>query len=272
MSALTVRAEPGSISPGRIPETLATLPESLRLTDDHADIIAVLGDAGWSHRALSGIRSGARGVMVVNPCIEEVRELRTEANAASVPVVLDTSWVHNPAVAAVSEQLRRIANTGALVESTVTLDAEMTDETAILAQLVLIRATVGAVRRVDFWESDEHGYRAFGHLESATDIAVSAIRTNAYPPSARLRVVGRDELAELSVPAPSTATSALAVSANTEEQAVHPTPFESAHRSAWRRLHSVTTTGVPVADLSSFAEDAVTARRILSRSGSSETS
>ena len=63
MTRLTVHAEPESMLHGHIPETLATLPESLRLTRDQADIIAVFGSAGWTHRVLSSIRSGVRGVM-----------------------------------------------------------------------------------------------------------------------------------------------------------------------------------------------------------------
>jgi len=265
MTRLTVRAELESMLHGHIPETLATLPESLRLTRDHADIVAVSGGAGWTHRALAGIRSGVRGVMVVNPCIEDARELMSGADTASVPVALDTSWVHNPAVAAMAERLRRIASTGALVESTVTLGADMTDEAAALAQVTLIHTTVGAIDRVDFCASDEHGYRAFGHVESGADIAVSGIRTNAYAPSARLRVVGHDESVELRVPSPSTAMPAIAISADTEAQAVHPTLFESAHRSAWRRLYSAATAARPIPDLTLFIEDSVIAVEILSK-------
>ena len=264
MTRLTVHAEPESMLHGHIPETLATLPESLRLTRDQADIIAVFGNAGWTHRVLSSIRSGVRGVMVVNPCVEDARDVMAEANTASVPVALDTSWVHNPAVAVMAERLRRIANTGALVESTVMLGADMTDEAAILAQLTLIRATVGTIDRVDFCILDAHGYRSFGHVESGADVVVSGIRTNAYAPSARLRVVGHDELVELRIPSPSTAMPAIAVSADTEAQVVHPTPFESAHRSAWRRLYSAARAGTPLPDLASFIEDSAMAQHILS--------
>lgn len=265
MTRLDVTADLEAVLHGHIPETLATLPNLLRLAPGQADIVAIFGGAGWTQRALSGIRSGTRGVMVVNPRVEDARELTAEADAASVPVVLDSSWVHNPAVAVMAERLRRIANTGALVESTVTLGVDMTDEAAVLAQLALVRATVGAMHRVDFRKSDEHGYRAFGQVESGADIVIAGIRTNAYAPSARLRVVGDVEKVDLTLPAPSTAMPALAISADTESQLVHPTLFESAHRSAWRRLFSATTAGHPVADLASFIEDSVIATKVLSQ-------
>src|SRR5882757_9539986 len=91
-----VQADPQAAEHGQLPAVIASLPLSLRRDTVDADLIAVDGSPGWTHRAIT---AGARGLVIVDPVAEPVDELIAHAAGRGVPIAVDSHWWQNPAVA-----------------------------------------------------------------------------------------------------------------------------------------------------------------------------
>lgn len=234
---------------------IATLPMSLRATPADADLVGLRGAAGWPGIALEAIRSGARGVLVVDPVADETSTLEQVAADSGVPVVLDTTWAYNPAVRAAVDSFVRLSVPGALVEVRSNLPLRSSRSHALLDQLSLVRAAVGAVESVQYVRFDTYGFDAIGTLENGSRVTFAAILTNSVASSATVRIVRPTDAVELFLPAPTTAAPGRAVVCGPNGETLLPTKYETGHRVAWRELHASALAGALSGDLAGFSDD-----------------
>lgn len=214
---------------------LASLPMTLHPVSADADLVGIRGAVDWPRIASDSIKSGARGVLVIDPKPAKREALQSLA-ATGVPVVLDSPWVHNAAVAAAAAPFRRLTGAKALVESTVILPVGSDLLQAAIDQLSLLRAAVGALVSLRYVRLDSHGYDALGSLADGTFVTLSAILSNGLPPRASVRLVRPAEAVELSLDGPQTATPGRVVVSGPDGEVLQETRYESAHRVAWKRL------------------------------------
>jgi hypothetical protein len=260
---LTVFASAAADAAGRIAQTVASLPVSLHPGAEGADLVGVAGDPGWTAGALGAIRAGARGVLVVDPVAEDVTLLAAEAEAAGVPVVLDSPWAHNPAVLESAAALAERNDAETLLEVRVDLPVGTELDRALLGQLALVRAVAGPVARLRFDRRNRTGYDALGVLTSGARLNLGAILSNGLPPAASVRMTRAKDAVRLSVPDPGTAAPGLLVVSDERGATLRTTTWESAHRVAWRRLHELVTTDAPWTELDGFEQDLAVARQAL---------
>jgi hypothetical protein len=270
MSArLTVSLEPSisGAAASRLAAVLASLPSSLRPVPGGGELVAVSGSAaGWSQRALAALEGGARGILVIDPTLDDAAagsatELRRRAAHLGVPVVLGSPWADNPAVPTAAPEFRRRGLPGRLLEARVTAPVGAALDSGLVAQLALVRAAVGTIVDASLVTSDDRGYTVLGALGSGLRVVLVGVRTNALPESARLRLLADESSVELAIPASATARPAHAVITDARGATLLPTVYENAHRASWRRLcRAVVETGsAAVDDLGGFLEDAETA-------------
>lgn len=251
---LTVTS-PGSGAFGDPLLVLASLPMTLHPVSANADLVGLRGAPGWPRVARDSISSGARGVLIVDPGPSDRQALEALA-AAGAPVVLDSPWVHNAAVAAAAASFLRLTGPKALVESTVVLPVGSDLHQAALDQVSLIRAAVGALVSLRYVRIDAHGYDALGSLADGTSVTLSAILSNGLLPSARVRLVRPTETVELELESPQTATPGRATVSGPDGAVLQVTKYESAHRVAWRRLAELVSAGeTATPDVAGFADD-----------------
>ncbi|WP_138444970.1 hypothetical protein [Sinomonas susongensis] len=253
---LTVLSSPEADAGGGVPQVISSLPVSLHPTDGAgSDLVAVAGTPGWTEKALESIEAGARGVMVIRPSAADVTALRDRAEASGVPVVLDTEWAHNPAVAAAAPRFAAVNDENSLLEARVNAPVGVDVDQVLLAQLALIRAAVDPVVSLSHARRNRHGYDALAHLASGARASLSAILSDALPSSATLRIIKPRDAVTLAVPASETAAPGRVTVSGPDGATLLPTQWESAHRAAWRRLHALAEAGEACEDLSSFAAD-----------------
>jgi hypothetical protein len=264
---LTVFATGPADAAGRIAEAVASLPISLHPGDEGSDLVGVAGDSGWTDAAQQAIRSGARGVLVVDPVAEDVAALRAEAEEAGVPVVLDSPWAHNPAVLETAAVLAERNDRETLLEVRVDLPLGADLDRALLGQLALVRAVAGPVTRLRFDRRNRSGYDALGRLASGARLNLSAILSDAVPAGASVRVIRAEDAVRLSVPDPGTTVPGRLVVSDERGATLRTTKWESSHRVAWRRLHQLVTTGAPWSELDCFEQDVAVATQALQHDG-----
>lgn len=257
---LTVAASAAETT-GDVPEVIASLPVSLHPAGgNRADLVAVDGSPGWTHAAEEAIRNGARGVIVINPGAEDVTTLREKADEARVPVVIDSTWTHNPAVTAGRSVFTAHNDADTLLEARVNVPVESDLERVLLAQLSLIRAAVDEVISLRFVRKDRHGYDASARLSGGARASLAAIATDSVAASAYLRIIKPETAVETVLPAPSAAIPGRVTVSGPEGATLLTTKWETAHRSAWRQLHLLVRAGDSGTDLTGFARDVFTVR------------
>lgn len=259
----TVTATPAAKKAGDVAQVLASLPVSLHPASaeaNSADLMGFAGEDGWVAAVSEAIASGARGVLVVDPVAADVAALIATAEAAGVPVVLDSTWSHNPAVTNTADAFARHHSADSIVESRINAPVGSDTERVLLNQLSLVRTAVGAVRSIRFARRNDKGYDALATLASGASASLAAILTNSVPTSATLRILGSETAVELELPGPATAAPGHAVVSGPEGATLLPTLWETAHRAAWRRLHHLVQSGEPSGDLSGFADDVAAVR------------
>lgn len=256
---LTVFASAEADTAGRIAETVASLPVSLHPGTEGADLVGVAGESGWTEAAAEAIRSGARGVLVVDPVAEDVTALGAQAEDAGVPVVLDSPWAHNPAVLEAAAVLAERNDADTLLDVRVDgpLGADL--DRLLLGQLALVRAVAAPVVKLRFDRRNRTGYDAIGELASGARVNLSAILSDGLPAGATVRVIRAKDAVRLAVPHPGTAVPGHLVVSDESGATLRTTKWESAHRVAWRTLHELVVDGGTVAELAAFQEDAAVA-------------
>ena len=266
---LTVFASPEAEAAGRIAETVASLPVSLHPAAEGADLVGVAGDAGWTESVDRVIRSGARGVLVVDPVAEDVAALRARVEETGVPVVLDSPWAHNPAVLEAAGVLAERNDAETLLEVRVDLPVGADLDRVLLGQLALVRAVAGPVVELRFDRRSRTGYDAIGVLASGARLNLTAILSNGLPAGASVRVIRATDAVRLTVPDPGTAAPGRLVVSDAEGATLRTTKWESSHRVAWRRLHERVTTGSPWSELDCFEQDLAVAAQAHEHDGAS---
>jgi hypothetical protein len=258
---LTVNASPAAEASGAVPEVIASLPVSLHPAGTNtADLVAIDGGQGWTQEAEEAIRRGVKGILVINPCAEDVTSLRDAAEEARVPVLIDSAWAYNPAVTTGKKAFTALNDADALLETRINVPIGSDLERVLLGQLSLIRAALDEVITLRFVQKDAHGYEALARLSSGARASLSAIVTGSVPASAYLRIIKPDTAVETVLPAASTAVPGKVTVSNQEGATLLKTQWETAHRSAWRHLHRLVQEGAGGTDLAGFARDVFTVR------------
>ncbi|MCH6471992.1 hypothetical protein [Sinomonas terrae] len=254
---LTVTSSHEADASGDVPQVVASLPVSLHPSDgEDSALVAIAGSPGWTEAALASIASGARGLMVIHPCAADVAALKDRASTLGVPVVVDTEWAHNPAVAAAAPHFAAHDDEDSLLEARVNAPVGADLDQVLLAQLALIRAAVGPVMSLTYARRNRHGYDALAALASGARASLAAILTNAIPGSATLRMIKPETAVTLTLPGAGTAAPGKVTVSGPEGATLLPTQWETAHRAAWRRLHGLADAGRACEDLEAFADDA----------------
>lgn len=237
---------------------LASLPLSYAPapTASPGDVELVDGTGDWPAGVGAALAAGAAGVIVLRPTAVGAAALAA-LDAPSVPVLLDSPWAGNPVVADAADALRTVLDPRSRLECRVIVRPGADLRQALLDQLSLVRALVGAVSGLQIVHRDDHGYLAEGQAGDAA-VDLSATCTRALPERAELRVLTPEGSVELLIPSPKTAQPALLSIIDPDGIHGRPTVFESAARATWRRLHTLLPTGGPAPDLAGFAADLVT--------------
>lgn len=265
---LSVVASPEADAAGAVAQVIASLPVSLRpgpLPNRNGEVdLAAISGANWAQDAVAAAAGGAAGIMIVNPS-----PMDAEAFDISVPVVVDSTWSHNPAVAAAAPHFAALneralndaaASEEAVLESRVDAPVRTDLEQVLLAQLALVRAAVGAVASLAIDRWNEKGYDIRARLAGGASIALAAVLSNGLPASASLRALTRHNAVRLHLPDPATATCGMVTISGPDGATMLPTLWETPHRAAWRELHRRVTSGDSASDLDDLLADIATLR------------
>ncbi|HWU48060.1 MAG TPA: hypothetical protein VN133_14985 [Humibacter sp.] len=248
MNGLTVAADSDALQPGAIAAALASLPMTLRATSGpHAALRAIGGGAGWCERAAAALSEGARGVLVARPTAVDVAQLSALAEH-DAPIVLDTRWRHNPAVARVPELLAALDGGVSLFEAHAYVADEGSLDDAMRDLALLAQAAGGQMRHVSTVQRSVgrlvvHGQVGGDALHAVVDV------TSVGSGTAWLRALGASGGVQLMVPDAGTARAARVTVTDPGGHTLLPLLHESAHRNAWRRLAADVQQGSPASDI-----------------------
>lgn len=244
MTQLTVSASGSARARGAVDSVIASLPVSLAPAgaDDNAALLGIDGTGDWPAVAAAGVRDGAAGLVVVRPRPADARPLLLAAHERGTAVVVDTQWSTNPIVPLAAEEFRRSAQTHGQLESRVVVSTAEPSQVILLEQLLLLRALLGPVENLALQLSTSHGYSATALVGGIT-VDLLAVRSDARSPTASVRHLTRAGAVELRLPEADTARPAHLHVTTPTGAVTHPTVYESAHRSSWRRLHALVAFG-----------------------------
>lgn len=259
----TVLASPTAREAGAVTQTVASLPATFAPAPENAqiaaDVLVVAGERGWTTEALSAVAAGARGIVVANPVPEDTTELAGAADAAGTAVVLDLRWASNPALVAegdgpdARDAVRSALGTASLLDSIATT-APGTDPQRLLGEhLAALLAVTGPLDGVTIVRSDATGYTVAGRLANGAPFTAQGVLTAARPAGVDIRLYTADGGVAVEVPDPDAAWPAEVRVTGTHGELLLPTLYESAHRSAWRRLKDHLGAGTRPDDLAGFA-------------------
>ena len=235
--------------------TWATLPRTLQPTTAGPDLLALGGgSADWPERLASAAARGVRGIVLLDPSPVPARTVRELAASVTVPVVVQTTWTPNPALAQFRERWAPALNDAMTVRVVARHAGGRPVEHLLLDEFTLVRAAVGAITRVSFARLGEHGHALVGELDGKF-VHLQGVRTAVGAGEARLAALGADQEHWLELPAPGTAAPArAAVSGPDGEQLLSPI-HETGRRAMWRAVHRQLETGGTGTDLTALADD-----------------
>ena len=259
----TVSASPTAREAGAVTQTVASLPATFapaaKNLQSTADVLVVAGEPGWTDEARRAVAAGARGIVVANPVPEDTRELAAAADAAGTAVVLDLRWASNPALVAegdgpdARDAVRSALGTASLLDSVATT-APGTDPRRLLGEhLAALLAVIGTFDDVSLLRSDATGYTVAGRLANGAPFTAQGVLTAARPAGVDIRLYTADGGVAVQVPDPDAAWPAEVRVTGAHGELLLPTLYESAHRSAWRRLKDHLGAGTRPDDLAGFA-------------------
>jgi hypothetical protein len=212
----------------------ATLPTTLRPTEGPAELQAVgAGSADWPSRVRAAAGRGARVIVLLAPTPVDGGEVRRLAGHLAVPVVAQTTWVPSPVVTQFRRRWAEDLGHSAVVRVSTHDSLDRSAESALLDQLVLVRAALGPVTRILFARFGEHGHTVLADAGGRT-VHLSGVRTAVAVGRARLSALGGDREHRLELPAPGTASPARAAAAGPEGEHVLPAVHEDRARATWR--------------------------------------
>ncbi|RZT11700.1 hypothetical protein EV649_7351 [Kribbella sp. VKM Ac-2569] len=244
-----------STSSEHVRTALATLPLSF---PDPAGIVFVDGVPGWPVALLHAMGSNPAGIVLVHPTPVDFAD--PLAMDPATIVVVDSPWASNPATGLAARAFRAVATDRSRVECRVVVEPSCDFSTALLDQLVLIRAVLGPVTKLQVQHVSDRTLYAEGLTDTSVAIDFSIVRTTATPASAALRLLTDDGSVELQIPSGDTAQPARLITVGPDGAVLAPTQYEAGHRSSLRRLRELHAAGSAdgLADLRCLRADVVT--------------
>ncbi|OFI38530.1 hypothetical protein BIU82_04215 [Arthrobacter sp. SW1] len=252
MSSYTVNDTAGATA---VRATVASLPLSFRAADpgETAHVHAVAGTPGWTAAALRAVDDGARGIVVVAPCVEDTSALAEAAEAAGTAVVLDLRWESNPGLAGAEEAVRSTAGRAVMLDSLAVSAAGSDPGTVLTEHLAAVVRVTGSLDALRILHLGPHGYTAAARLANAAPATLQGVLSNAVPAGVELHLHSDDGGVSVTVPEPSAAWPAEVRATASQGELLLPTLYETAHRNSWRRLKDHLDAGTLPADLAGFA-------------------
>lgn len=259
----TVSASPTAREAGAVTQTVASLPATFAPAPENpqiaADVLVVAGEPGWTAEALSAVAAGARGIVVANPVPEDTTELAGAADAAGTAVVLDLRWASNPALVGAGSDpdargaVRSALGTASLLDSVATAAPGTNPRRLLGEHLAALLAVTGTLDGVGLLRNDATGYTVAGRLATGAPFTAQGVLTAARPAGVDIRLYTADGGVAVQVPDPDAAWPAEVRVTGAHGELLLPTLYESAHRSAWRRLKDHLGAGTRPDDLAGFA-------------------
>lgn len=264
-TALSVLADEAARRSGDIPAVIASLPESLRPDGTGTELVAIDGASGWVTAALAAIDGGAKGLVVINPVVEDAAAVMNAAQQKRVAVVIDRPFAGNPAVPGVREHFATMGGPHALLECTLTtpLGADLTR--VLMDQLALVGALAHPLSTARALDRTARRHAIAGLTADGRRVRLTCVCTNARPPTALVRQLGENGSVSLTLPNPDTARPGHATVTTADGAKLLPTLFETAHRVAWRRLVRLVHAGGQPDDMALFAHDSSIAGALMGR-------
>ncbi|UUL76673.1 hypothetical protein NG819_02540 [Pseudarthrobacter sp. Fe7] len=259
----SVSATSAAHETGAVTQTVASLPATFGpAAEDQrgtADILVVDGGPGWTAETASAVAAGARGIVVANPVPEDTTELAAAADAAGTAVVLDLRWASNAALASgtaapdARDAVRSALGTASLLDSVATA-APGTDPQRLLGDhLAALLAVSGGLHAVAVLRSGPTGYALSGRLANGAPFTAQGVLTAARRFGVDIRLYTADGGVSVQVPDPDAAWPAEVRVTGAHGELLLPTLYESAHRTAWRRLKDHLGAGTRPDDLAGFS-------------------
>ena len=162
-------------------------------------------------------------------------------------MVIDSTWASNPVVEAAAQAIQAAVGPRSRLECRVLVGVGADLDRALLDQLALVRALVGAVDELTILHRSPSGYVGQARA-NGTPVDLSVICSDAVPEHADIRLLTADGSVEVQVPNGDTAEPARLTVTDAAGAQLAPTQYESGHRATWRRLHRLLTAGPPGSD------------------------
>ena len=261
--AYTVSASTTARDAGAVTETMASLPATFGPTPGNqpgtADVLVIAGGSGWTAEAAAAIAAGARGVIVANPLPEDTTELAAAAGAAGTVVVLDLRWASSPALVGEPANpdargaVRSALGTAVLLDSVATAVPGTEPQHLLAEHLAALLAVCGPLDGVRLLRRDATGYTLGGRLANGAPFTAQGVLTAARPAGVDIRLYTADGGVAVQVPDPEAAWPAEVRVTGAHGELLLPTLYESAHRSAWRRMKDHLRAGTRPDDLAGFS-------------------
>lgn len=254
MSVIRIAADIEPRVTGALTWVAASLPATLDLVADNADVRAVSGAAGWVERANQALREGASGVVVVAPEAEAIDTLRMTAAERNAFVILDQRWRSNPAVIEAREAVSNLNAAISFAEVAVNVPSSEDIERAMHESVQIAHHVIGAVENLRILHRQSRTVLVSGTVGSGAPLTISIAVGPAIDRPFHVRVVAGSGGVHLSVPDPGTAAPGLVTILHADGSTTLPTRWESAHRASWRRVITAFEGGERPDDLREFDE------------------
>lgn len=238
---------------GALSWVAASLPETLHLVDEGADVLALSGTAGWAERAVEALREGACGVVVIAPGAEAVDVLRTTAAELNASVVLDQRWRSNPAVVTARDAVSGLQSPICFADIAVNVQTIAEVEPALHESVQIAQYVIGTAENLRVLHRQSRTVLVSATVEGAP-LTITIAVGPAIDSPCRVRVVALSGGVNLSVPDPETAAPGIVTIVHHDGATTLPTRWESAHRASWRRLAASFERGERLDDLGEFGE------------------
>lgn len=254
MILIKIAAADESAPAGALEWIAASLPGSLELVADDADVRAVSGSAGWTDRAEQALEDGASGVVVVAPTAEAVDRLQTTAAQRDAFVILDQRWRSNPSVDGARDAVSNLDSPVSFAEIAVNVTTSDSIDRTVLEAVQIALHIVGALEHLRILHRQPHSVLLSATITGGAPLTISVAVGPAIGDPFQLRVVTGTGGVHAALPGPETAAPGLVTVLHADGATTRPTRWESAHRASWRRAIAAFESGARPDDLREFEE------------------
>lgn len=250
---LTVWASEPTQQAGAVASVIASLPVSFTPAGPESEVRAILGIPGWASEALTAVGDGVKGLVIVSPSAEDVAPLERAAEAAGVPIVIDSRWAANPALAGTDAPVREVLAQAVLLDSVATATFDTDLESLLAEHLAVALRFAGELYDLRILHRSRHGYTASGRLPDGAPVSLQGIITGSRSPGTSLNLLTAGGGVGITIPDSNAAWPAEARVVTTNGATLLPTIYESAHRATWRRLRDHLAAPSSARDLAGFS-------------------